>query len=96
MIPGGSLQDVDPPKAPTDTISKQSGESFFFLCVQKCSYCPDVHNLSLEVLAFCTKDSAGLTMPLFLVFLVKEGRAIGWNCGVVSASSCCMSDKVKG
>lgn len=64
--------------------------------MQKCSYCLDVHSLSLEVLAFCTKDSHGLTMPLFLVCVVKERRAIGWNCGVVSASSCCMSDKVKG
>ncbi|KAM9815930.1 uncharacterized protein ACBT44_010473 isoform 7-T7 [Syngnathus typhle] len=27
---------------------------------------------------------------------VKEGLAIGWNFAVVSASSCCMSDKVKG
>lgn len=50
----------------------------------------------VEVLAFCTKVSTGLTMPLLLVCTVKEGRARGWNCGVVSASSCCMSDKVKG
>lgn len=64
--------------------------------VQKSSYCVDVHNFSQEVLAYCTKDSSGLTIPLFLVWVVKEGRAIGWNCGVVSASSCCMSDKVKG
>lgn len=92
MIPGGSPQDVDPPKAPRDTIFKQSGEHF----VQKCSYCLEVHHLSQEVLAFCTKDSAGLTMSLFLLCVVKAGRAIGWNRGVVSASSCCMSDKVKG
>lgn len=93
MIPGVSPQDVDPPKAPRDTIFKQSGKRNV---LQKVGYSPDVRELSLEVLAFCTKDSAGLTMPLLLVCLVKEGRAIGWNGAVVSASSCCMSDKVKG
>lgn len=53
--------------------------------------------LSQKVLAFCTKDSAGLAMPLFsLALAAKAGRATGWSCGAVSASSCCMSDKVKG
>lgn len=75
MIPGGSPQDVDPPKTPRDTIFKQSGKFFFFLFVQKCAYCLGIHNLSLEVLAFCTKDSAGLTMSLFLVCVVKEGES---------------------
>lgn len=40
-----------------------------------CAYCLDIHNLSLEVLAFCTKDSAGLTMSLFLVCVVKDGES---------------------
>lgn len=53
--------------------------------------------LSQEVLAFCTKDSAGLATPLFsLALAAKAGRATGWSCGAVSASSCCTSDKVKG
>lgn len=93
VIPGGHPQDVDPPKAPTETIFKQSEEFFLGkIVVIVLTYT----TLSLVVLVFCTKDSAGLTLSLFLVCVVKEGSEIGWNCGLVSASSCCMSDKVKG
>lgn len=92
VIPGGSPQDVDPPKAPRDTIFKQAGDHF----VQKCSCGLHVHSVSMGVLAFCTKDSSVLTMPLFSLCDVKAQRATGWSCGVVSASSCYMSDKVKG
>lgn len=92
VIPGGSLLDVDPPKAPRDTIFKQAGDHF----VQKCSCRLHVHSVSMGVLAFCTKDSAVLTMPLFSLCDVKARRATGWSCSVVSASSCYMSDKVKG
>lgn len=55
--------------------------SFF---VQNFSYCLDIHNLCLEVLAFCTKDSAGLTMPLFLVCVVKkrESDRLELWCGI--------------
>lgn len=64
--------------------------------VQKCSCRLYAHSVSMGVLAFCTKDSGALTMPLFLRCDVKARRATGWSCGVVSASSCYMSDKVKG
>lgn len=92
VIPGGSLQDVDPPKAPRDTIFKQAGEHL----LQKCSCRLHVHSVSMGVFAFRTKDSALLTMPLFLPCDVKARRATGWSCGAVSASSCYTSDKVKG
>lgn len=92
VIPGRSPQDVDPPKAARDTIFKQAGDHF----VQNCSCRLHVHSVSMGVLAFCTKDSSLLTMPLFLLCDAKAQKATGWSCGVVSASSCYMSDKVKG
>lgn len=92
VIPGGGPQDVDPPKAPRDTIFKQAGDHI----VQKCSCRLHVHGVSMGVLAFCTKDSSVLTVPLFSLCDVKAWRATGWSCGVVSASSCYTSDKVKG
>lgn len=63
---------------------------------KKCSCRLHVHSVSTGVLAFCTKDSSVLTMPLFRLCDVKSRRATDWSCGVVSASSCYMSDKVKG
>lgn len=88
VIPRGHPQDVDPLRAPTDAIFKQG-----FFREKNCSYCLDS---LVQSLYSATKDSAGLTLSLFLVYVVKVGSAIGWSCGVVSASSCCMSDKVKG
>lgn len=77
----------------TDRHNFQTIWGGFF--VQKCSFSLNVHRLPLEILAFCTKDSAGLTMSLFLGLCSerRECNRLELWCGI---SSCCMSDKVKG
>lgn len=86
---GGRLQDIFTPSGPTFQIARNQEGRLVQNYTVRDTTCPQ------RVLAFCFKAPRGNNAFVLMCGLQRKGgKSLG--SGIVSVSSCCMSDKLKG